>query len=209
MGVSLGLTATTMAVRSAFALLCFALLCGLAAASSGFQSETETELTKNEGEAAGNQILVAEAVESRVARGSKKSGKKNACKKDPKSKECLKTKRNKPGKRPKKDKPKKTKGKKTKKNRNKTRRNNNRHAKKEKKKEAKKAKKIAKKLLKKARKNNGQFSRKNTKASNATVNLTCLTTAIQLLKFQKDNVNNFLSRHTRQIKQNALTTKKQ
>merc|ERR1711971_440027 len=126
MGVSLGLTATTMAVRSAFALLCFALLCGLAAASSGFQSETETELTKNEGEAAGNQILVAEAVESRVARGSKKSGKKNACKKDPKSKECLKTKRNKPGKRPKKDKPKKTKGKKTKKNRNKTRRNNNR-----------------------------------------------------------------------------------
>merc|ERR1711971_1086191 len=118
---SLGLTATTMAVRSAFALLCFALLCGLAAASSGFQSETETELTKNEGEAAGNQILVAEAVESRVARGSKKSGKKNACKKDPKSKECLKTKRNKPGKRPKKDKPKKTKGKKTKKNRNKTR----------------------------------------------------------------------------------------
>merc|ERR1711971_1552424 len=229
MGVSLGLTATTMAVRSAFALLCFALLCGLAAASSGFQSETETELTKNEGEAAGNQILVAEAVESRVARGSKKSGKKNACKKDPKSKECLKTKRNKPGKRPKKDKPKK--------NRNKTRRNNNRqkknpknsgkpgkggkkgskklrkngarHAKKEKKKEAKKAKKIAKKLLKKARKNNGQFSRKNTKASNATVNLTCLTTAIQLLKFQKDNVNNFLSRHTRQIKQNALTTKKQ
>merc|ERR1711971_1202413 len=185
--------------------------------------------TKNEGEAAGNQILVAEAVESRVARGSKKSGKKNACKKDPKSKECLKTKRNKPGKRPKKDKPKK--------NRNKTRRNNNRqkknpknsgkpgkggkkgskklrkngarHAKKEKKKEAKKAKKIAKKLLKKARKNNGQFSRKNTKASNATVNLTCLTTAIQLLEFQKDNVNNFLSRHTRQIKQNALTTKKQ
>jgi hypothetical protein len=29
------------------------------------------------------------------------------------------------------------------------------------------------------------------------------------LKFQKDNVNNFLARHTRQIKQNALTTKKQ
>jgi hypothetical protein len=41
------------------------------------------------------------------------------------------------------------------------------------------------------------------------VNLTCLTTAVQLLKFQKDNVNNFLARHTRQIKQNALTTKKQ
>jgi len=43
----------------------------------------------------------------------------------------------------------------------------------------------------------------------STVNLTCLTTAVQLLKFQKDNVNNFLARHTRQIKQNALTTKKQ
>merc|ERR1711971_640853 len=69
---SLGLTATAMAVRSAFALLCFALLCGLAAASSGkLQSETETELTKTEGEAAGNQILVEQAVESRVARGSK------------------------------------------------------------------------------------------------------------------------------------------
>jgi len=43
----------------------------------------------------------------------------------------------------------------------------------------------------------------------STVNLTCLTTAVRLLKFQKDNVNNFLARHTRQIKQNALTTKKQ
>jgi len=43
----------------------------------------------------------------------------------------------------------------------------------------------------------------------STVNLTCLTTAIQLLKFQKDNVNNFLARQTRQLKQNALTTKKQ
>merc|ERR1719234_1182019 len=232
-----------MAVRSAFALLCFAFLCGLAAASSGkLQSETETELrTKNEGEAAGNQVLVAQAVESRVARGSKK-GEKNACKEDPKSKECLRKqkRRNKAGKKQKNDKPKKAKGKKTKKNRNNKRRNNNRQkknpgkpgkggkkgskklrknnrkknddatqAKKEKKKEAKKAKKITKKLLKQARKNNDQISRKNTKASNATVNLTCLTTAIQLLKFQKDNVNNFLSRHTRQIKQNALTTKKQ
>merc|ERR1712172_176069 len=114
---SLGLTATTMAVRSAFALLCFALLCGLAAASSGkLQSETETELTKKEGEAAGNQVLVAEAMESRVARGAKRKGKKNACKEDPKSKECLKRKnrRNKPEKQQKKDKPKKTKGKKTK-----------------------------------------------------------------------------------------------
>merc|ERR1719180_232646 len=123
-----------MAVRSAFALLCFALLCGLAAASSGFQSETETELrTKNEGEAAGNQVLVAEAVESRVARGSKKGGKKNACKEDPKSKECKKRKKNrknKPRKGQKNDKPKKTKGKKTKKNRNKQRRNNNRQNKK-------------------------------------------------------------------------------
>merc|ERR1711971_211230 len=119
---SLGLTATTMAVRSAFALLCFALLCGLAAASSGFQSETETELrTKIEGEAAGNQILVEQALESRIARGSKK-GKKNACKKDPNSKECKKrqkTRNSKRGKGQKKDKPKKTKGKKTKKNRNK------------------------------------------------------------------------------------------
>merc|ERR1712172_25574 len=123
---SLGLTATAMAVRSAFALLCFALLCGLAA-SSGFQSETETELTKNKGEAAGNQILVAEAVESSVARGSKRKGKKNACKEDPKSKECLrkKNRRNKTGKKQKNDKPKKIKGKKSKKNRNKTRRNNN------------------------------------------------------------------------------------
>merc|ERR1719460_2455698 len=51
------------------------------------------------------------------------------------------------------------------------------------------------------------MARESSRAS--TVNLTCLTTAIQLLKFQKDNVNNFLARHTRQIKQNALTTKKQ
>merc|ERR1712029_804086 len=96
---SLGLLATAMAVRSAFALLCFALLCGLAA-SSVVQSETETELTKTEGEAAGNQVLVAEALESRVARGSKglKRKKNNACKKDPKSKKCQrqKTRNNKP-----------------------------------------------------------------------------------------------------------------
>merc|ERR1712212_698487 len=97
---SLGLPATAMAVRSAFALLCFALLCGLAA-SSGFQSETETELTKNEGEAAGTEVLVEEALESRVARGSK-NGKKNkkteACKKNPKSERCKKQKarKNKP-----------------------------------------------------------------------------------------------------------------
>merc|ERR1719504_280636 len=72
--------------------------------------------------------------------------------------------------------------------------------------------KIAKRLRKQQGRNNEKLGKKaSAKASNrnATVNLTCLTTAIQLLKFQKDNVNNFLSRHTRQIKQNALTTKKQ
>merc|ERR1711874_962138 len=86
---SLGLPATAMAVRSAFALLCFALLCGLAA-SSVVQTETETELTKTEGEAAGDQVLVAEALESRVARGSKESQKKKnkACERDPQSKKC-------------------------------------------------------------------------------------------------------------------------
>merc|ERR1712001_64439 len=65
---SLGLPARAMAVRSAFALLCFALLCGLAV-SSVVQSETETELTKKEDEAAGNEVLVEQAVESRVVRG--------------------------------------------------------------------------------------------------------------------------------------------
>merc|ERR1711971_479886 len=249
---SLGLTAT-MAVRSAFALLCFALLCGLAA-SSGFQSETETELrTKNEGEAAGNQVLVADAVESRVARGSKKGGEKNACKEDPKSKKCLRQTRrskqgaknnNKPKNRPNKNggKKKKNRSKKIQKKKSKKggksgkggKRNNNRgrkprknpsqkkSAKKAKKAEIKeqkqiarqenKAKKIAKRLRKQQARNNEKLGKKaSAKASNrnATVNLTCLTTAIQLLKFQKDNVNNFLSRHTRQIKQNALTTKKQ
>merc|ERR1712212_437195 len=85
---SLGLPATAMAVRSAFALLCFALLCGLAASSVG-QSETETELTKTEGEAAGNQVLVPEALESRVARGSNEKKKKSeACRRDPQSKKC-------------------------------------------------------------------------------------------------------------------------
>merc|ERR1711972_234562 len=84
---SLGPPARAMAVRSAFALFCFALLCGLAASS--IQSETETDLTK-EGEAAGDEVLVEQAVESRVARGAKKTikmlrekceeGGKNACK---------------------------------------------------------------------------------------------------------------------------------
>merc|ERR1712027_206313 len=78
---SLGLPAIAMAVRSAFALLCFALLCGLAA-SSDVQSKTETEL--KEGEAAGNQVLVEEALESRVVRGSKQKKKSKACKKNPK-----------------------------------------------------------------------------------------------------------------------------
>merc|ERR1711953_853647 len=78
---SLGLPAIAMAVRSAFALLCFALLCGLAA-SSAVQSETETEL--KEGEAAGNQLLVEQALESRVVRGSKQREISKACKKNPK-----------------------------------------------------------------------------------------------------------------------------
>merc|ERR1739842_384 len=85
---SLGLPATAMAVRSAFALLCFALLCGLAA-SSVVQSETETEL--KEDEAAGNKILVEQALESRVARGI--NGQRKACKNDPKSEKCKKLKK--------------------------------------------------------------------------------------------------------------------
>merc|ERR1712001_524248 len=78
---SLGLPARAMAVRSAFALLCFALLCGLAT-SSVVQPETETELTKKEGEAAGNEVLVEQAVESRVVRGTgKRNCKSRKCKK--------------------------------------------------------------------------------------------------------------------------------
>merc|ERR1712098_914493 len=69
---SLGPPARAMAVRSAFALFCFALLCGLAASS--IQSETETDLTK-EGEAAGDEVLVEQAVESRAARGADKKNK--------------------------------------------------------------------------------------------------------------------------------------
>merc|ERR1711934_881610 len=74
-------------------------------------------------------------------------------------------------------------------------------------------KKLARRLKTLSRKQSGKKNIGNlgSKANNraSTVNLTCLTTAVQLLKFQKDNVNNFLARHTRQIKQNALTTKKQ
>merc|ERR1712107_964555 len=69
---SLGPPARAMAVRSASALFCFALLCGLAASS--IQSETETDLTK-EGEAAGDEVLVEQAVESRAARGAEKKNK--------------------------------------------------------------------------------------------------------------------------------------
>merc|ERR1712037_349086 len=88
---SLGLPATAMAVRSAFALLCFALLCGLAA-SSVVQSETETEL--KEGGVAGNQVLVEQALESRVARGTRPGDKARDCRKKYKDKneirKCLK-----------------------------------------------------------------------------------------------------------------------
>merc|ERR1712200_263388 len=63
----------------------------------------------------------------------------------------------------------------------------------------------SKKKLNMARK--GRAKAGSTK-SNATVALTCLKTALQLLKFQKDNVNNFLARHVRQQRQNALSTKK-
>merc|ERR1711936_691978 len=85
---SLGPPARAMAVRSAFALFCFALLCGLAASS--IQSETETDLTK-EGEAAGDEVLVEQAVESRAARGAeKKSFKmlKEKCKENRKGEAC-------------------------------------------------------------------------------------------------------------------------
>merc|ERR1711994_960754 len=84
---SLGPPARAMAVRSAFALFCFALLCGLAASS--IQSETETDLTK-EGEAAGHEVLVEQAVESRVARGFEERRKKleKKCANKPKGKAC-------------------------------------------------------------------------------------------------------------------------
>merc|ERR1711988_849578 len=87
---SLGPPARAMAVRSAFALLCFALLCGLAASS--IQSETETDLTK-EGEAAGDEVLVEQAVESRAARGTEKKRFKmlrEKCRKNRKGKACEK-----------------------------------------------------------------------------------------------------------------------
>jgi len=210
-------------------------------------------LTKTEGEAAGDQVLVAEALESRVARGSTDKKKKDFCKRNPQSKKCRrqKTRKNKKvgagknknkiekGKNTNKNGNKKrglTKRKRTKKNgkgsdkkksNKKPKKNNKKNpknklarklnkkqkkiAKKEKKKAKKKAKKLARKQKQHENKNNKNenFGRMgNKKTSNATVNLTCLTTAIRLLKFQKDNVNNFLTRHTRQIKQASLTKKK-
>merc|ERR1712156_1006967 len=86
---SLGPPARAMAVRSALALFCFALLCGLAASS--IQSETETDLTK-EGEAAGDEVLVEQAVESRAARGADKKNKikmlREKCEENPKGNAC-------------------------------------------------------------------------------------------------------------------------
>merc|ERR1712014_161339 len=84
---SLGPPARAMAVRSAFALFCFALLCGLAASS--IQSETETDLTK-EDEAAGHEVLVEQAVESRVARGveGRRAMLKKKCDNKPNGKAC-------------------------------------------------------------------------------------------------------------------------
>merc|ERR1712012_270417 len=99
---SLGPPARAMAVRSAFALLCFALLCGLAASS--IQSETETDLTK-EDEAAGHEVLVEQAVESRVARGveGRRAMLKKKCDNKPNGKACArlnkKTRRGKKGRR--------------------------------------------------------------------------------------------------------------
>merc|ERR1711863_87934 len=235
---SLGLPARAMAVRSAFALLCFALLCGLAV-SSVVQPETETELTKKEGKVAGNEVLVEQAVESRVVRGAgKRNCKSRKCKKCRKQggtwAECLKG-----SKRTIKQEPKNraaciAEGRKWDKDRQKckdakTGRSNKKNEKKElctssggkwenrkcvcpknmrlvKKGERKgecvelQKKKLNRKTMPKAAK---------MESGRATLNLTCLTKAIKLLKFQKDNVNNFLARQTRQLKQNALTTKKQ
>jgi len=229
---SLGPPARAMAVRSAFALFCFALLCGLAASS--IQSETETDLTK-EGEAAGDEVLVEQAVESRAARGAEKKNRikmlREKCRENPKRKACetLKekrrgrknssnTKKNKKQKAKRKNKKadKKNGGKK-KKGRNAKKKGrkigNNKGRKRQNKNENKKKSKNG--ANKKARNNKNRKLAKTwrkTKAgstkSNATVALTCLKTALQLLKFQKDNVNNFLARHVRQQRQNALSTKK-
>merc|ERR1711934_962735 len=73
---------------------------GLAASSVG-QSETETEL--KEGEAAGNQVLVEQALESRVARGARE---RRPCRNSKNPRKCRRqnTRKNKPDPRPKKDK---------------------------------------------------------------------------------------------------------
>merc|ERR1711988_1504248 len=219
---SLGPPARAMAVRSAFALLCFALLCGLAASS--IQSETETDLTK-EGEAAGDEVLVEQAVESRAARGTEKKRFKmlrEKCRKNRKGKACeklterrqgrknsrkaKKTKSKKPKRKGQKKKgrnAKKNSGKKGKKNKGKRRKNNNNNNNKSKSRANKQARN--KMNLKMARR---ERTKTGNPKSNATVALTCLKTALQLLKFQKDNVNNFLARHVRQQRQNALSTKK-
>jgi len=248
---SLGLPATAMAVRSAFALLCFALLCGLAASSVG-QSETETEL--KEGEVAGNQVLVEQALESRVVRGTRKENVPPRCRGLKNKKEirkCRKAMRNRTSRQKKGDaNPKACKkgkilDKKTKsciKENPKNCRKNGKPWNKKTRSCVKKASRSSKNSRKAERceMKGGQWTngkcqterkekrcemkggqwkngkcqterRAKAKSSNraSTVNLTCLTTAVRLLKFQKDNVNNFLARHTRQIKQNALTTKKQ
>merc|ERR1712012_939711 len=205
---SLGPPARAMAVRSAFALFCFALLCGLAASS--IQSETETDLTK-EGEAARDEVLVEQAVESRAARGADKKNKikllREKCRENPKRKACkrLAEKRN------------SSKARKNQKQKAKRRGQSKKNG--GKKKKGRKAKKNDRKKGKKKKGRNGKNKSKSrgnrnnkkkklakalrrTKAgnakSNATVALTCLKTALQLLKFQKDNVNNFLARHVRQ-----------
>merc|ERR1711962_1147221 len=211
---SLGPPARAMAVRSAFALFCFALLCGLAASS--IQSETETDLTK-EGEAAGDEVLVEQAVESRVARGANKDRIKllrKKCKENRKGEACKRLKEKRKGRKN------RSKAKKSKKQRPK-RKGQKKRGRSAKKKDGEKGKKDKgrnkKKSKNRANKNNNKKRKlaktlRRTKAgntkSNATVALTCLKTALQLLKFQKDNVNNFLARHVRQQRQNALSTKK-
>jgi len=237
---------------SAFALLCFALLCGLAASSVG-KSETETELTKKEGEAAGNKLLVEQALESREVRGTKgrcekftgkrrinceKKRRRSRKQKNRKSlkskkisqrnqdcpkgktlnktgKKCVrqrKRKGNRSGKKTSSEQAKceKKKGKTWDKTKKKCVRTGTRSSKP--KADCKKNKKTGKCVEEKRRprkKIKGNSGRNSDTNRASTVNLTCLTTAIQLLKFQKDQVNNFLTRHTRQQKQNALTTKKQ
>jgi len=218
---SLGPPARAMAVRSAFALFCFALLCGLAASS--IQSETETDLTK-EGEAAGDEVLVEQAVQSRAARGADKKNKikmlREKCNENPKGNACKTERRlsrrlSRKAKKSKSQRPKrkgqkkkgrnlkKKGGKKVKKNKGRNRKNKNKNKKKSKNRAKTRAQ--TKKNLKMVRR---ERKKAGSAKSNATVALTCLKTALQLLKFQKDNVNNFLARHVRQQRQNALSTKK-